>query len=120
MTHYLAVWGGRDALSNRDAAKYYAALQEGKAPQAFDAAVYAFSSALTRHYPDLEMVPEEDLDASPWASAPEISGNYMIVALRAERFAEVFPLILQLAEEYGLVCFDPQNTKVHLPSRLLN
>ena len=120
MTHYLAVWGGDSALSNRDAAKHYADLMEGRAPEAFDAAVYAFSCALNRYFPDLEMTAEDDMDNCPWAAAPDVSGNYLIMAVRSEHFATVFPLVLRLAEEHGLVCFDPQNTKVHLPSRLLN
>ena len=120
MAFYLAIWSARDVLSNRDAAKYYAALLEGKAPQTFDEAVYAFSCALSRHFPDLESIADEDLEESPWASASELSGSHMIVALRPERYAAAFPVILRLAEEHGLVCFDPQNTKVHLPSRLLN
>ena len=117
---YLAVWGGRKALSNREAAKHYEAIRAGEAPQTFDEAIYAFSCALTRHFPDLEMMAEEDLDSSPWASALEISGGHILMALQPDRYADAFPLTLQLAEEHGLVCFDPQNTKVHLPSRMLN
>jgi hypothetical protein len=38
------------------------------------------------------------------------------MALVPDRHAEVFPVILELADKYGLVCFDAQNTIVHLPS----
>ena len=39
------------------------------------------------------------------------------MALLPDRHIEVFPVILELADKYGLVCFDAQNTIVHLPSR---
>ena len=116
--YYLAVWGGGKALSDREAAKYYASLLDGEMLPEFDAGVYAFNCALTRRYPDLEMLGDEEADASPWAATPDISGGHMIVALQAGRYAEVFPLILELAHEHGLVCFDPQTTKVHLPAHL--
>ena len=118
MTFFLAVWPERRALSDKDAARYYTQLVEGRAPQAFDESVYGFSCALTGRFPDLEMIEDADLDSSPWASALEVAGSHILMAVRPELFSSVFPVILQLAEEHGLVCFDPQNTKVHLPSRL--
>jgi hypothetical protein len=42
----------------------------------------------------------------------------LIMALRLDRYASVFPVIMQLASHHGLVCFDPQNFKVHLPENL--
>lgn len=65
------------------------------------------------------MLAEEDLDSSPWACALEISGSHVLLAMRPEQYSNAFPVILQLADQHGLVCFDPQNGKVHLPSRLL-
>jgi hypothetical protein len=40
------------------------------------------------------------------------------MAPRLDRYASVFPAIMQLASRHGLVCFDPQNFKVHLPEDL--
>jgi hypothetical protein len=118
MSFYLAVWAGQKPVSNREAAKYYDSLQSGNVVSPFDESVYAFSCALTNRFPDLDMIAEDDVDSSPWASGLELAGGHMIMVLRPERYAEAFPLILQLAEQHGLVCFDPQNIKVHLPSCL--
>lgn len=116
---YLGAWRSKSAISDRDAAKQYAALLEGRElSQPWDAAVYRFLAQLTELYPDLETLPEEKADDSPWACSLEVSDGYVIMALRLERYASVFPAIMQLASHHGLVCFDPQNFKVHLPEEL--
>jgi hypothetical protein len=76
------------------------------------------SAELTARYPEIDMLAEEDLDASPWSCALDRSGFHVIVAMLDDKAAEVVPVVLQLAEKYGLVCFDPQAMKVHLPSHL--
>ena len=114
---YLAVWKSGDELSDSEAAKHYAALSAGETAGKFDVAVYRFQAQLTMRYPNIDMLSEEEIEASPWAEPLEISDDHVIMALLQDRYAEVFPLILQLAAVNGLVCFDPQNTKVHLPPR---
>jgi len=117
--YYLAAWRSGSAVSDKDAAKQYAALLDGKAvPQSWDAAVYRFLTQLTELYPDIESLPEEQVDDSPWACSLEVSDAHVIMALRFDCYASVFPAIMQLASHHGLVCFDPQNFKVHLPENL--
>lgn len=116
---YLGAWRGRSAVSDKEAAKQYAALFEGKeVSPMWDAAVYGFLTQLTELYPDIEMLPEDEADDSPWACSLEVSAAHVIMALRLDRYASVFPTIMQLASHHGLVCFDPQNFKVHLPENL--
>ena len=118
---YLGVWRSDSAISAQDAAKRYAALAEGQdVPSGFQEAVYAFCSELTRHYPSIDMVLEEELDSCPWACALEVTDYHVIMALLPDKYPTILPLVLQLADQHGLVCFDPQNAKVHLPSRLLH
>ena len=115
----LGVWRSKTPLSNGAAAKQYAALSEGlEDPNGFDSAVYAFHSQLIDLYPKLDMLSESDEELSPWASSPEFSGVHVSLALRPTHYAQIFPTILRIAELNGLVCFDPQNVKVHLPSCL--
>jgi hypothetical protein len=116
---YLGAWRSKSAISDKDAAKQYAALLEGKhVSQSWDAAVYRFLTQLTELYPDIESLPEDEADDSPWACSLEVSGAHVIMALRLDRYSSVFPAIMQLASHHGLVCFDPQNVKVHLPEDL--
>ncbi|MBZ5575972.1 MAG: hypothetical protein LAP40_05370 [Acidobacteriia bacterium] len=116
---YLGLWESDHAISDKQAAKRFAELLEGRGvPSEFNGGVYAFCADLTAHYPEIDMVPEEDLESCPWACAMESSAFHVILALRPDGYPKVFPLILQLADVHGLVCFDPQVFKVHLPSRL--
>jgi len=116
---YLGAWHSKSAISDKDAAKQYAALLEGKeVSQSWDAAVYRFLTQLTELYPDIETLNEDKVDDSPWACSLEVSGAHVIMALRLDRYGSVFPAIMQLASHHGLVCFDPQNFKVHLPENL--
>ena len=116
---YLGVWHSRSAISDKDAARQFAALLEGKEVfQSWNAAVYRFLTQLTGLYPDIDTLPEDKVDDSPWACSIEVSGDHVIMALRLDRYASVFPVIMQLANHHGLVCFDPQNFKVHLPENL--
>ena len=111
-----AVWIDTRDLSRKAAAKHFDALLEGKIPQEFDRSVYAFFTDLTRRFPEPDEFTDEEMDGCPWACALENSGESVIMALLPDRHIEVFPVILELADKYGLVCFDAQNTIVHLPS----
>ena len=64
------------------------------------------------------MVPEDELDACPWASGLDLSGDHIIMAIQPEKSEKVMPQLLTLAEQLELVCFDPQASKVYLPQRL--
>lgn len=111
------MWRSKIPLSNGAAAKHYAALSEGpEDPNGFDSAVYAFYSQLIDLYPRLDMLSESEQERSPWALSPEFSGVWVSIALLPTHYAEVFPMILHIAEINGLVCYDSQNVKVHLPS----
>ena len=119
MNLYFGVWRSEIPLSDRAAAKGYAALSEDQDDvNKFDAAVYAFYSQLIELYPALDMLPEDEEGSSPWASSPDFSGVFVSIHLQPNHYANVFPVILHVAEKNGLVCFDPQNAKVHLSSCL--
>ena len=113
---YCAVWIDARVLSHKEAEKHYAAMLAGNTAQAFNGSVYAFLTDLTRRYPEPDELADEEIETCPWACALEVSGESVIMGLLPHRYAEVFPLIIELADKYGLVCFDPQNTVVHLPS----
>ena len=120
MNFYLGVWSGESVPFGLDARTWYAALVEGRAAATgFHAGVYGFHQELTRRYPDVDMVAEEDLDACPWACALDVSDHHVLMALLPDRYPGMLPLVLHLADRHGLVCFDPQNSQVHLPSHLL-
>ena len=119
MSFYLGVWKSLTAISDDEAAGEYRVLSEGKsAPAGFDNQVYAFYSRLTDLYPEIDLLPEAELDASPWACAIDMSGSHVIMAILPEKTESVVPKVLALAEQHELVCFDPHAGKVYLPPHL--
>jgi hypothetical protein len=119
MRFYLGVWKSATAISDDEAAAQYLALSDEQSVESeFDDQVYAFYSRLTRQYPEVEMVAEDELDACPWACGLDVAGDHVIMAIQPEMSEKVIPLVRVLAAQYELVCFDPQVGKVHLPARL--
>jgi hypothetical protein len=114
--YYLAVWGVGGEISRKDAAKQYTLFATQLPSGRFNESVYRFYFELVRHYPDIEMMTDEEMESSPWACALEVGEDYVIMALLEEWYADAFPLILNLAGVHGLICYDPQKARVHLPA----
>ena len=113
---YLGVWNCLTPISSEEAAHQYKLLKEVGSERRFDD--NAFYSRLISLYPEVEAVPEDELDDSPWACSMEVSGSHVIMAIVPEQSEKVVPQVLVLAEEHALVCFDPQAGKVYLPPHL--
>jgi hypothetical protein len=113
------VWKCLTPISDEEAAHQYRLLREVGSESRFDAEVYAFYSRLIGLYPEIDTLPEEELDDSPWASSMEVSDSHVIMAIVPEQSEKVIPRVLALAEENGLVCFDPQASRVYLPPHLV-
>jgi len=119
MSFYLGIWNSPTAISDNEAARQYLALGDEKPVQSkFDSQVYAFYCRLTALYPEVEMVPEDELSACPWDCSIDMPGGHVIMAIQFERSQEILPQVVSLAEQYALVCFDPQAGRVYLPPHL--
>jgi len=119
MRFYLGVRNGLTAISDDEAAARYLVLSDEKSSQReFDAQVYAFYRRLTELYPEVDMLPEDQLGSSPWACSIEMSGGHVIMAIQLENHEKIAAEIMALAGQHELVCFDPQAGRVYLPPRL--
>jgi hypothetical protein len=104
---YLAVWNSLTPISDEKGAHQYPLLKDVGSERRLDHKIYAFYSRLITLYPEIETLPEDELDDSPWACSMEESGSHVIMAVMPEQSEKVVPQVLALAEENGLVCFDP-------------
>ena len=119
MNFYLGVWNRPTPISDDVAAARYSELHHEKSVEPkFDEHVYAFYSRLINLFPGVEMVPEDELDACPWASGIDISADHVILAIQLEQAPKFIFQIVSLAAQHELVCFDPQAGKVYLPPGL--
>ncbi|MEV6843071.1 hypothetical protein [Actinoplanes sp. NPDC051411] len=78
--------------------------------------IAAYVTALLDRYPDIDT--EAGFHDSPWASAPlmsEASGPLVYFPMVAGRGDETAVWAARVAEEHGLVCFDPQTDQLRTP-----
>ena len=116
MNFYLGVWNGSTAISDEEAATRYRELNEERSVEPeFDASAYKLYCDLISLFPEVETVPEDELDSCPWACGIDAAADHVIMAIHLEHAPKIIAQIVLLAAKYELVCFDPQAGKVYLP-----
>ena len=82
---YFGVWNSLTPISDEEAARQYRLLRDLESTaRRFDAEAYAFYSRLMSLYPEIDTLPEDELDDSPWACSMEVSDSHVIMAVLAE------------------------------------
>ncbi|MFI6885304.1 hypothetical protein [Streptosporangium canum] len=110
MSYDLAVWDGKQPADDREAGATHLHLYE----QYIEAdenippipKIISFVEMLVKLWPDVDTD-----DDSPWAATPIISearGPYIYFTMSWSRADEVLPCAAEIAEQLGLICFDPQ------------
>jgi hypothetical protein len=114
MSYDLGVFFTSRPLSEDDAMERYSAYCSGDYSHFLEpsAQIDAFLKDLTDRYPQIDDVPEDDLDSCPWSIAFDVSEGHVVMAMVHSRSEEVAPFVVSLAETHGLVCVDPQDGRV--------
>jgi hypothetical protein len=116
MSYDLGVWYSKSSLSDQEAGDLYSKLSGLEwMPAETSPAVEAFYKGLTSLYPEINSVPESEIDSCPWNCALHRSGGHVLICIAWSRVEEVAPIVISMAGKQGLICFDPQTGKVHLP-----
>jgi len=71
-----------------------------------------FLKDLTAQYPDIDDVPEQNVDECPWAAGLDVSEGHVVMPMVFTWAERMYPIITGLSEKHGLVCFDPQEGKI--------
>ena len=116
----MAVWEGERPTSDQDAVQTFEALYEQYVeqddPTEPSPRIREFVSALLERFPDLEALPDDEVDDSPWADSPLIgnaSGPFIYFGMVTNPAAEdAWELATKTAAQLGLVAFDPQSGEV--------
>jgi hypothetical protein len=116
----LGVWHSDKALSVDEARELYVKLcQQTWIPTEEHPAVQAFYEELCRAYPEVDTLPEDQLDDCPWSCAHDRSGLHVIITMSyGKKLSTVAKFVVDLAEQHGLLCYDPQGPNVYLPPQL--
>ena len=78
-------------------------------------AVGRFYEELTARYPEIDAVPEAEVDNCPWSCALDRTAAAIVMPMVWSRSEEVGSFVLGLARKKGLVVFDPQTGSVIYP-----
>ncbi|QYN38042.1 hypothetical protein K1T35_12860 [Pseudonocardia sp. DSM 110487] len=116
MSYDLAVWYESSGIAAHEATRKYTDLCEEPAERTGPAhpQVTAFHRELTGRYPELDSLPADD-ERSPWSAGLTVTTDAVVMPMSWSRVDEVAPYVRSLAEEHGLVLYDPQNRSVHHP-----
>ena len=118
MGYHFTVWDGEEPTSVEQAHAIFERMYRAAHPRVeLTPAIRAFVGRLAREWPD---TPEDEFAGSPWKYLPlekEAAGALFDTALTFGSASTAVPRIAALAEEMGLVWFDPQHPQIRLPIR---
>jgi hypothetical protein len=120
VSYDIAVWEGDRPANDAAALETYNELwarYEDTDEPASDR-ILSYIEELTAKYPDLDDLPDDDVDDSPWADSPlqrNVMGPFFYFALVPSKAGETVPFIVETARRHELVCFDPQQVKLLSP-----
>ena len=118
MSFDLGVWRSETVPSDDEAGETYLHLcsdESGGGP--VEPGIEELYSELTRRYPEIDTMLEEEVDDCPWSVRLGKSGHHVIMSAVWSRSDEIRAFVLELAKKYGLILFDPQVGKVLWPER---
>ena len=83
-------------------------------------ALALFLEGLAQRYPTISAYPYEDVDDCPWIADWDVTPGSVIFCIAWSRAEEIAPLLVEMANTYDLVRYNPQRDEVYLPASLLN
>ncbi len=113
MSFDLGVWRSNKPVGRKEAGEIYVCLCGGGTVSSGDSSeVSAFYDEITRRYPEIDTLSEDEVDGSPWACRLDRSGKYVLMAIVPSRAEELVEVVSVLARKHQLLCFNPQSDDV--------
>jgi hypothetical protein len=118
MSFDLGVLSGAKRLDPDQARDAYERLARGakwSSVLAPDDRVAKFVAAISARWPDLDTLPESEVDDSPWSGGFEVSPAHVLLTMRFSAADTVVEFCLATALGLGLNVFDPQDGTLYSP-----
>jgi hypothetical protein len=117
MTYDVALWVGEHPADDAAAAQAFDELWERYEDSSEPPAkrILDCIDELTAKYPDLDELPNEEVDDSPWAEGSlrrNVIGPFFYAALVPSKADETIGFIAETARRHDLICFDPQQDRL--------
>lgn len=110
MSVEIGVFYTQEPLTDEDALARYSAIrgkQDLDRCTEPDPHMTAFLTDLTSRFPRPGGLPESERANSPWSGDFDESGGHALFAMSGSHCDEAVECVMVLAEQHGLVCFDP-------------
>jgi hypothetical protein len=120
MSFDLGVLSGAKRLDPDQARDAYERLAQGakwSSVLSADDRVAKFVAALSARWPDLDSLPESEVDDSPWSGGFEVSPAHVLLTTRFSATDDVVEFCLTTALGLGLNVFDPQDATLYSPGK---
>ena len=120
MSFDLAVLSGTrqlDADQARDAYEHLATGADWSAVLDPDPRIGQFVAALSARWPDIDTLPEDQVEASPWSDGFEMSPAHVLLTMRFEAPNALLEFCESTALGLGLNLFDPQDETLYSPGQ---
>ena len=120
MSFDLGILSGAQRLDADQARNAYERLCQGarwSSVLAKDDRVAQFVASLSAQWPDVDTLPESELDASPWSGGFEVSPGHVLLTMRFSAPDAVLDFCLTTALGLGLNVFDPQDGTLYSPNQ---
>jgi hypothetical protein len=118
MSFDLGVLSGAKRLDPDQARDAYESLCRGakwSRVLAADDRVAQFVAALSVRWPDIDTLPESEVDGSPWSVGFDVSPAHVLLSMRWSTPDDVVDFCLATALGLGLNVFDPQDGSLYSP-----
>ena len=109
-----AVWNQPNTISNKEAVeKYIKLIEEDTSVVEESESIEKFYQALTALHPEIDDLPDDEVDNSYWSCAFDRSKGHLIMCAVWSRAEEAATSIFDLAHKHHLAVFDPQSETIN-------
>ena len=121
MSYDIAVWSIPRIFSRQDAIRTWSDFgEEGPSgPCADSPGIRDFQRELEDKYPQIDSLPEDRIDDSPWSCEFESAGPTLTLSCVWSRAGEISSYVFDLAMKHNLAVFDFTSELIYMPPELV-
>jgi hypothetical protein len=121
MSYDISVWSIPRVLSRRDAIRAWSDLCDNGTFELFEDSpnIGGFQCELEEKYPQIDSLPDEKIEESPWSCGFEPEGPALTLSCVWSRAEEIAGFVFDLAMKHNLAVFDFTSELIYMPPNLV-
>jgi hypothetical protein len=118
MSFDLGFWHEDRPISAQEADAIYGQICDGNDRIVKPYPLTHFLEALSQRYSPIETYDMENIEECPWNCGWDVGQGSVVVCMAWSRANVLTPILIELAHEHDLLCYNPQRGEVYLPASL--